>query len=378
MDYATLRVIWWLLVGALLIGFAIMDGHDMGVGTLLPFVGKTDTERRVMINSIAPHWEGNQVWFITAGGAIFAAWPFVYATAFSGFYFAMLAVLWALFFRPVGFDYWSKVPDARWRSFWDWGLFVGGAVPPIIFGVAFGNLFLGVPFQFDNTLRVTYTGSFFDLLTPFPLLCGVVSLAMLVTQGAHYLMLRTEGDVALRSRKAAITFNLILAVSFAIAGLWIAFGIPGYIISAGGLAGAPSDPLAKQVVQEAGAWMANYRNYPATMLLPVISFAGMAIGLVAALKNKGSIAFIASSLACAGVIGTAGASLFPFILPSSSHPQSSLTAWDATSSQLTLGVMLGVVLLFLPLVVIYTSWAYRVMRGKVTSTFVEQNNKSVY
>ena len=378
MDYATLRVIWWLLVGALLIGFAIMDGHDMGVGALLPFVGKTDTERRVMINSIAPHWEGNQVWFVTAGGAIFAAWPFVYATAFSGFYFAMLAVLWALFFRPVGFDYRSKVPDARWRSFWDWGLFVGGAVPPIIFGVAFGNLFLGVPFEFDNTLRVTYTGSFFDLLTPFPLLCGVVSLAMLVTQGAHYLMLRTEGDVAVRARKAAIAFNLLLAACFAIAGVWIAQGIPGYLISAGGLAGAPSDPLAKQVVQETGAWLANYRHYPATILLPVAAFAAMAAGLAAALKSKGGIAFIGSSLACAGVVGTAGASLFPFILPSSIHPQSSLTAWDATSSQLTLGVMLGVVLLFLPLVVMYTGWAYRVMRGKVTSTYIEQNSKSVY
>lgn len=378
MDYATLKFIWWLLVGALLIGFAIMDGHDMGVGTLLPFVGKTDTERRVMINSIAPHWEGNQVWFVTAGGAIFAAWPFVYATAFSGFYFAMLAVLWALFFRPVGFDYRSKVADPSWRSFWDWGLFVGGAVPPIIFGVAFGNLFLGVPFQFDNTLRVTYTGGFFDLLTPFPLLCGVVSLAMLVTQGAHYLMLRTEGEVGRRSRKAAITFNLILAACFAIAGVWISLGIPGYVISGAGFAGAPSDPLAKQVIQQTGAWLANYRHYPATMLLPGIAFAGMAIGVFAALKNKGGIAFIASSLTCATVIGTAGASLFPFIMPSSSHPQSSLTAWDATSSHLTLAVMLGVVLLFLPLVVIYTGWAYRVMRGKVTSTFIEQNSKSVY
>lgn len=378
MDYATLKFIWWLLVGALLIGFAIMDGHDMGVGTLLPFVGKSDTERRVMINSIAPHWEGNQVWFVTAGGAIFAAWPFVYATAFSGFYFAMLAVLWALFFRPVGFDYRSKVADPRWRSFWDWGLFVGGAVPPIIFGVAFGNLFLGVPFQFDNTLRVDYTGSFFELLTPFPLLCGVASLAMLVTQGAHYLMLRTEGDVARRARQAAIAFNLILAACFALAGVWLAYAIPGYAISGGALPGAPSDPLAKQVVVQTGAWLANYHTYPVSMLLPIVAFAGMAAGLFAAWQRRGGAAFIASSLACTGVIGTAGVSLFPFIMPSSSHPQSSLTVWDATSSHFTLTVMLAVVVLFLPLVVIYTSWAYRVMRGKVSNTFIEQNSKSVY
>lgn len=378
MDYATLKLIWWLLVGALLIGFAIMDGHDMGVGTLLPFVGRSDTDRRVIINSIAPHWEGNQVWFVTAGGALFAAWPYVYATAFSGFYFAMLAVLWALFFRPVGFDYRSKVADPRWRSFWDWGLFIGGFVPPIIFGVAFGNLFLGVPFQFDDTLRVTYTGSFFGLLNPFALLCGVVSLAMLVTQGAHYLMLRTEGEIAARSRRAALVFNLILAATFALAGVWLAWGIPGYVISSGGLPNGPSDPLAKQVVLETGAWMANYSRYPATVLLPILSFVGIAVGLLAAWKRRAGIAFIASSLVCTGIIGTAGSALFPFIMPSSSHMQSSLTVWDATSSKLSLAIMLGVVVLFLPPVVMYTSWAYRVMRGKVTREYIEQNSKSVY
>ena len=378
MDYATLKFIWWLLVGALLIGFAIMDGHDMGVGTLLPFVGKTDSERRVVINSIAPHWEGNQVWFVTAGGAIFAAWPFVYATAFSGFYFAMLAVLWALFFRPVGFDYRSKVSDPRWRSFWDWGLFIGGAVPTIIFGVAFGNLFLGVPFSFDETLRVTYTGSFFGLLTPFALLCGIVSLAMLVTQGAHYLMLRTEGEIARRARAAALAFNVLLIVGFALAGVWIASGIQGYVITSGGLAGAPSDPLAKTVVQQGGAWLANYSKYPATLALPVLAFASMLAGLMAAFSRRGGLAFIASSVACTAVIGTAGASLFPFIMPSSSNPQSSLTAWDSTSSHLTLAVMLGVVVLCLPPIVLYTSWAYRVMRGKLTTAYIEENSKSVY
>jgi len=378
MDYEVLKFIWWLLVGALLIGFAIMDGHDMGVGALLPFVGKNDTERRVAINTIAPHWDGNQVWFITAGGAIFAAWPFVYATAFSGFYFAMMAVLWALFFRPIGFDYRSKIDNPKWRGFWDWGLFVGGAVPPIIFGVAFGNLFLGVPFQFDDTLRMTYSGSFFGLLTPFPLLCGVVSLALIVTQGAHFLILRTTGDVAERSRKAAIVFNAILIATFALAGVWLAAGIPGYAITAGAIPDAPSNPLAKEVVQQAGAWLANYSRYPATILLPVLAFAAMFAGLWAAVQRKGGIAFVASSVACAGVIGTAGVSLFPFVLPSSSHPQSSLTVWDATSSHTTLGIMLAVVVIFLPIVVVYTSWAYRIMRGKVTNELVENNSKSMY
>jgi cytochrome d ubiquinol oxidase subunit II len=302
----------------------------------------------------------------------------VYATAFSGFYFAMMAVLWALFFRPIGFDYRSKINNPTWRSFWDWGLFVGGAVPPIIFGVAFGNLFLGVPFQFDETLRMTYSGSFFGLLMPFPLLCGVVSLALIVTQGAHFLILRTTGEVAERARKAAMAFNVILIATFALAGIWLAAGIPGYVVSGGLNPNGPSNPLAKDVVQQAGAWLANYARYPATILIPVIAFAAMFAGLWAAIKRKGGVAFVASSLACAGVIGTAGVSLFPFVLPSSSHPKSSLTLWDATSSQNTLGIMLVVVVIFLPIVVLYTSWAYRVMRGKVTSEFVESNSKSVY
>jgi len=201
-DYFTLKIIWWLLVGALLIGFAVMDGFDLGVGALLPFVAKTDDERRVLINSIGPTWEGNQVWFITGGGALFAAWPLVYAAAFSGFYWALLLVLFALFFRPVGFEYRSKVADPRWRSAWDWGLVVGGAVPALVFGVSFGNLLQGVPFTFDDMLRPFYSGSFFGLLNPFALLTGVVSLAMLVMHGAVYLQMRTEGAIAQRARGA--------------------------------------------------------------------------------------------------------------------------------------------------------------------------------
>jgi len=202
-DYETLKIIWWLLIGVLLVGFAIMDGHDMGVGTLLPFVGRSDLERRVVINTVGPHWDGNQVWFITGGGAIFAAWPLVYATAFSGFYWAMLVVLWALFFRPVGFDYRSKINNSTWRSVWDWGLFVGGAVPPLIFGVAFGNLLQGVPFHFDVYMVSTYTGTFWQLLNPFALLTGVVSSAMITLHGGTYLAHRTEGIIQGRAIQAA-------------------------------------------------------------------------------------------------------------------------------------------------------------------------------
>jgi cytochrome d ubiquinol oxidase subunit II len=378
LDYETLKLIWWVLVGALLLGFAIMDGHDMGVGTLLPFAGKNDVERRIMINTVGPHWDGNQVWFITAGGAIFAAWPLVYATAFSGFYWAMLAVLWALFFRPVGFDYRSKIESPTWRNTWDWGLFIGGFVPPVIFGVAFGNLLQGVPFHFDNDLRSFYTGTFWELLNPFALLTGLVSSAMITAHGANYLMIRTEGDVYRRVRSASLIFGTLTLVLFAAAGVWLAKGISGFVITSAIDPNALPNPLDKTVVTETGAWLKNYSLYPATMLVPAIGFLGGLLALLAARFDKPLTAFVGSSLNMLGIIGTAGVSLFPFVMPSSSDPRSSLTVWDSVSSHLTLGLMLGATIIFLPLIIIYTSWAYKKMSGKVTAAFIEANDKSAY
>jgi len=378
LDYTTLKLVWWLLVGVLLVGFAIMDGHDMGVGTLLPFVGKNDTERRVVINTVGPHWDGNQVWFITGGGALFAAWPLVYATAFSGFYWAMLAVLWALFFRPVGFDYRSKINNAAWRKTWDWGLFIGGAVPPLIFGVAFGNLFQGVPFTFDDHLVSTYSGSFWALLNPFALLCGIVSTAMITFHGAIYLAHRTQGEIQWRALRAAGFFGGLLLLAFAAAGAWLWLAIPGYVIRSAVDTAALPDPLAKTVVREAGAWFANYRRYPATMALPVLGFAGVIAAQALARSGRTMAAFWASSAAIVGVIGTAGAALFPFIMPSSLDPNASLTVWDSVSSRMTLNIMLWATLIFMPLIIIYTSWAYRVMGGKVTAAYVRENSHSAY
>ena len=378
MDYETLKLIWWLLVGVLLIGFAVMDGHDMGVGALLPFVGRNDVERRVVINTVAPHWDGNQVWFITAGGAIFAAWPLVYATAFSGFYWAMMAVLWALFFRPVGFDYRSKLQNPTWRNTWDWGLFIGGAVPPIIFGVAFGNLLLGVPFQFDDTLRSTYTGTFWQLLNPFALLSGIVSLSMIVFQGANFLMLRTEGDIGRRAKTASLIFGAATFVTFALAGLWVMNGIEGYAITSHIDPNALPDPLDKTVIREVGAWMHNYALYSWAKWVPLTAFIAIAAGMLAARMNRPGAAFIASSVACGGIIATAGVSMFPFVMPSSLDPRSSLTVWDSVSSQTTLGLMFWATLIFLPLVIFYTSWAYKVMSGKVTLDYVKGHDHSAY
>jgi cytochrome bd ubiquinol oxidase subunit II len=378
LDYPTLKFIWWLLVGVLLVGFAIMDGHDMGVGTLLPFVGKGDLERRIVINTVGPHWDGNQVWFITGGGAIFAAWPLVYATAFSGFYWAMLAVLWALFFRPVGFDYRSKIANPTWRSTWDWGLFVGGAVPPLIFGVAFGNLFQGVPFHFDDHLVSYYTGSFWGLLNPFALLCGIASTAMISFHGAIYLMHRTEGDVQRRSWFAARLFGALLLFAFSAAGLWLWRGIDGYAIVSTVDPAALPDPLAKEVVRSTGAWFANYARYPASTALPAIAYLGVAAALWLAGRGRTLLAFVASSLVVVGVIGTAGVSLFPFIMPSSSDPRSSLTVWDSVSSHLTLDIMLWATVIFMPIIIAYTSWAYKVMAGKVTADYIRENEHAAY
>lgn len=377
-DYETLKLIWWLFVGVLLIGFALLGGFDLGVGTLLPFVGRTDAQRRVVLNAIGPTWEGNQVWFITAGGALFAAWPMVYAAAFSGFYWAMLLVLFALFFRPVGFEYRSKVEDRRWRSTWDWGLFVGGAVPALVFGVAFGNLLQGVPFHFDEFLRPYYTGSFWGLLNPFALLTGVVSLTMLVFHGAIYLQMRTEDDIQVRSRQAATVFGLLFLAAFGLAGVWQAYGIEGFRIVTMPDPGSVMTPLDKTVEVAPGAWLTNFSRYPWMMAAPVAVFLGGVLAVLLSRANRPGLGFVCSGSALAGVILTAGFAMFPFIMPSSTHPNNSLTAFDATSSHRTLMLMFGAVVIFLPIVLAYTGWVYRVLRGKSTEENIRANTHSAY
>ena len=376
-DYETLKLIWWLLVGVLLIGFAIMDGHDMGVGSLLPFVAKTDTQRRVVLNTIGAHWEGNQVWFITAGGAMFAALPLVYATAFSGFYWALMAVLWALFLRPVGFKYRSMVKNQTWRTVWDWGLFVGSFIPALIFGVAFGNLFLGVPFGFDEYLLSRYTGSFFGLLTPFAILCGLVSVCMLIMQGGVYLVHRTIDEIQLRTKKFTAIFALMTVVLFAIAGFWVA-NLDGYVITSQVDKGAFIDPISKTVQRQQGAWLANFKAHGALWVFPALGVIMPVLAIFTMNIGRTLVAFVLSSVAVLGIIMTAGVALFPFYMPSSSQPNHSLTVWDSASSQLTLMIMVYVVVLLLPVVLIYTSWAYAIMRGKVTNAYIKENEHTLY
>jgi cytochrome d ubiquinol oxidase subunit II len=378
LEFATLKVIWWLLLGVLLIGFAVMDGFDLGVGMLLPFLGRSDSERRVIINTVGPVWEGNQVWLILGGGAIFAAWPALYAASFSGFYLAMLLVLAALIVRPVGFKFRSKMPQARWRSIWDWALFVSGLVPSLVFGVAMGNLLEGVPFTFDSELRASYAFGLFDLLNPFALLCGLVSVAMLATHGAAYLAIKTDGTIAQRARVVSRLFALLWTALFALAGIWMWRSGLGMKVTGGALPGGTPNPLDKTAVHAAGAWLMNYQRWPLTMLLPTMGLAApLLVAALAGIRQR-LLVFIISSLGIAGVIGTMGVSLFPFLLPSSSHPSSSLTVWDASSSHRTLGIMLIAAIVFLPIVLVYTSWVYHVLRGPVTAAQIQSNPDGNY
>lgn len=376
-DYEFLRFVWWVLVGVLLIGFVVTDGFDMGVLTLLPFAGKKEVEKRIMINSIAPHWDGNQVWLLTAGGAMFAAWPLVYATSFSGFFIAMILVLAALFFRPVGLEYRAKIDNPLWRKLWDWGLFIGGFVPSVVFGVAFGNLLQGVPFYFNDMHQIFYTGSFFELLNPFALLCGLISLSMLITQGGAWLQLKTTSELRERARVITQVGAMATLITFVLAGVWLYFK-DGYVVTSVVDHNAPSSPLTKQVAVEAGAWFKNYFESPVLFIFPALAVGGALLNVLASKANRCGFAFLLSSLTMAGVILTCGVAMFPFVMPSSSHPDMSLLMWDSTSSQLTLTLMLGFALVFVVILLSYTIWSYIKMFGRLDSDFIEDNKNSLY
>jgi cytochrome d ubiquinol oxidase subunit II len=377
-EYEIFRIIWWALLGVLLIGLAVMDGFDLGAAMLMPIIGKTDTERRVVINTVGPVWEGNQVWLVVGGAAIFAAWPMLYAVSFSGFYFAILLLLLSLILRPVGFKYRSKLQGTKWRNFWDGALFVGGLVPALVYGVAFGNVLQGVPFSFDDTLRMTYGGSLLGLFNPFALLCGLVSVSMLVMHGAAYVACKTEKVMRARAQKAATLAGVATIALFAAAGLWVT-QLNGYHVLTFAGTGGPSNMLLKTVSRVPGGLLANYHALPLAMLVPAVAFAGAiaTIVLTRAARLPG-VTFVASALSVAGVIGTAGVSLFPFMLPSSSTPNDSLIVWDTSSSLLTLQIMLVAVVIFLPIILLYTSWIYYMLRGPVTVAGIERDDHNVY
>ena len=378
LDYEVLRLIWWVLLGVLLIGFSATDGFDLGAAILLPFVGKTDVERRVVINTVGPVWEGNQVWLILGGGAIFAAWPQLYAVSFSGFYLAMFATLFALILRPVGFKYRSKRESATWRNSWDWALFIGGFVPSLIFGVAVGNVLQGVPFRLGSDLRIFYDGTFFGLLNPYALLCGLLSVAMLAMHGAAWLMLKTTGRVQDRTRTLGTAAAFASFVLFALGGIALYFFVDGYAVTSGGDMFGPSNPLAKTAEVAPGAWFANYGAYPILLIAPVLGLGGAFLAFIGFGARKEGITLLGSFLSIFGIISSVGVSMFPFILPSSADPNASLMVFDSSSSHLTLFIMLGVTLIFLPIVLLYTAWAYKILWGKVEASDITNKGGHAY
>jgi cytochrome d ubiquinol oxidase subunit II len=363
-DYETLRVIWWALLGILLIGFAIMDGFDFGIAALLRVLTRSEEERLVLLETIEPTWEGNQVWFILGGGAAFAAWPMLYAVSFSGMYLAIFLVLLAFIVRPVGFNFRSKVHDPRWRNVWDWVLVLSGVVVMLISGVAFGNLFLGVPFQFDGNLRMSWHGSFFELLHPFALVAGLVSLSMLLAHGACWAAYKADHVIAERAARITRWFTLAYVVFYVLAGIWLAYGVAGYAIVGPAVMDGPSNPLFKDVAR-GSSWFASYMLHPWFWIAPALGLLG-AVGVQLTVAKRGLSAFLCSSLMVAGTILSAGFALFPFLLPSSLDPRSSLTVWDASSSHGTLELMLAATVVFMPIIIIYTSWVFHVLRGRVT------------
>ncbi len=375
MDYETLKVIWWGLVLFLLVGFVVMDGFDLGVGMLLPVVGKTDDERRVLLNSVGPVWEGNQVWLIAGAGTLFAAWPLVYAAAFSALYVPFMFLLFGLFLRPVGFDYRSKLPDPVWRRWWDRALVVGGLLPTLVFGATLGFLLQGLPFRFDAALRIHYGA--FAFHWPLLLTAMGTALALLLLHGASFLQCKTQGAIAARSARLALWLGPLASALFALGGVWLG-EMAGYRITAIGDLNGALTPLMKEVVAVPAGWLGNFVAHPVLWAMPVL---GLLLPLVCALASrlgKSGLALVASGGACAAMMLTVAIALFPFVLPSSLDPASSLTLWDSTSSERTLLIMLGIVGVLMPVNIGYTLCVYRVVRGRVSAEQVRQHGHSLY
>ena len=324
-----LQIVWFFLIVLLLAGYSILDGFDLGVGVLFPYLSRTDGDRRVLFNAIGPFWDGNEVWLITAGGALFAAFPPVYATVFSGFYLALMLVLFALIFRAVSLEFWSH--DPRRRVIWNWAFVLGSFLPALLYGVALGNLIQGIPLD----IRRDFSGDFFTLLRPFPLACGVLGLAAFALQGGTFTALKSEGDLRERARSAILFAGwvfLVLLLSTLVLGV---VAVPD----------AADRPL---------IWL----FAAGTLILWHLT-------LRATRRGQDGRAFLLSSFVHIGLWALVATVMFPVLVRALGDPDLSLTVFNASSSRLTLTVMLGIALVGMPLVVGYTIFAYRVFRGKV-------------
>lgn len=327
-----LNILWFILISVLFIGFFFLEGFDFGVGVLLPFMGKNDTERRVIINTIGPVWDGNEVWLITAGGAIFAAFPNWYATLFSGFYLALFFILVALIIRGVAFEFRSSDRSPSWRSLWDWGIFFGSLLNAILWGVAVTNILRGVPINAD----MQYVGTFFDLLSPYTLVGGLTTLCLFTLHGALYLTLKTEGTMVERAWGIAKTVGPIALVVLVV--------------------------LAAMTYLQTDLFASTL----ATIGIMVCALA-MVLTVLLIFKKKNGIAFITSGLTIASLVVSVFAGLFPRVMVSSLDPNWSLNIYNASSSPYTLKIMTIIALTLVPVVLAYQIWTYWVFRKRVTA-----------
>jgi cytochrome d ubiquinol oxidase subunit II len=335
MPELDLASIWFLLVGVLLVGYAVLDGFDLGVGILHPWVARTDEERRAVVGSIGPVWDGNEVWLVTAGGALFAAFPPVYATVFSGFYIALILLLVALIFRAVALEFRDKEESPRWRATWDVAFAVGSFVPALLFGVAIANVMRGLPLGADGQ----YRGGLVGLLDPFTVVIGILAVAMFVLHGATWLAVKTEGAVRARAQRAATVVWPVFI------GLWVLATGAAWVWARALFDAFASNPL---------AWAA-----PATFLIATLCFRW----LLARPEREGR-AFLASVVSIAALIAIVGLAIYPDLVPSTG-PGESLGVANASSSDLTLTVMTVVAVVGMPVVIGYTAWVYRSFGGKV-------------
>ena len=334
MSHEFLQNTWFLLIGFLIAGYAILDGFDLGVGVLLPFIAKEDKDRRLLMNAIGPFWDGNEVWLLTAGGALFAAFPHVYATVFSGFYLALMLVLFGLIFRAVSFEFRNQVESPTWRRMWDWLFFIGSLLPALLTGVAMGNVVRGVPLD----AQFEYAGDFFTLLNPFSLLFGLTGLSLFIMQGANYIRLKTNGGMAERGRKVA-------------KGSWVAFLFLAVALAAFGGIYHPER-------------YANLLANPVYWLVPVLAVVFLILTRVMLNGENKGLAFLFSSLTIASFVAIIGVANYPYMLPASNVAAHSLTIFNASASLITLRAMLIIALIGMPLVIGYTSYIYYVFRGK--------------
>lgn len=374
--YVILKLIWAGLLCVLLIGLGLMVGMDMGVGTLLRFVGRNDAERRTALNIIGPHWDGNQVWFILGGGAIFAAFPTLYATSFSVFYIVMILLLFSMILRPVAFEYRSKVNARFWRASWDWAFLISGFLPMFVYGAAFGNILQGVGYHFIWSGQYFQDESFWGyLINPFAILCGLMAVSLSVYQGGIMLMMRSESPIYERARRYASIAGIVAAFLFAVGGVWIS-KINGFVLESGNPAMQPNPMYGQQVSVHEGAWLHNFVAHPILWAVPVLGILFMLGGSAVARRNMPHLAWWFGLGSWLGTIGTVASAMFPFFMPSTTAPNHSLTIWNSSGSAYGLTCMVIVACIFVPIIICYTSWCFYIMRGKVKTSDIIKDHHS--